>query len=184
MKSSIFHNWTRNTRDDAIMATKGEYVKLSHEFAGIGGDASFYKAQSETVISRRITSNAVRNLFYPPFCGSPHLHFVSACLFQPGPESCGACCVPHISLIGSSWEDLRACACSGIIAWDLGMGVSDLVFILCCLVLELILSVFSGFSGWRIILGSRSELDLGFPQEVALAGEDPFVPQCRAARQH
>ena len=44
-------------------------MKLSHEFAGIGGDASFYKAQSETVISRRVASNAVRNLFHPSFCG-------------------------------------------------------------------------------------------------------------------
>jgi hypothetical protein len=50
------------------MATKGEYLKLSHEFAGIGGDASFYKAQSETVVSRKIASNAVRNLFHPSFC--------------------------------------------------------------------------------------------------------------------
>lgn len=67
IKSSIFHNWTRDTRDDPIMATKGGYMKLSHEFAGIGGDASFYKAQSETVISRRIFPNAVRNLFHLPF---------------------------------------------------------------------------------------------------------------------
>lgn len=71
MKSSIFHNWTRDTRDDGIMATKGEYLKLSHEFAGIGGDASFYKAQSETLISRRIASNAVRNLSYLAFCRKP-----------------------------------------------------------------------------------------------------------------
>ena len=42
-------------------------MKLSHEFAGIGGDASFYKAQSETVISRKITSNAVRNSFHISF---------------------------------------------------------------------------------------------------------------------
>ena len=68
VKSSIFHNWTRDTRDDPIMATKGEYVKLSHELAGIGGDASFYKAQSETVISRKIASNTVRNSFHISFC--------------------------------------------------------------------------------------------------------------------
>ena len=43
-------------------------MKLSHEFAGLGGDASFYKAQSETVISRRIASNAVRNSFHISFC--------------------------------------------------------------------------------------------------------------------
>ena len=44
-------------------------MKLSHEFAGIGGDASFYKAQSETVVSRRIASNTVRNSFHLSFCG-------------------------------------------------------------------------------------------------------------------
>lgn len=80
-KSSIFHNWTRDTRDDPIMATKGGYVKLSHEFAGIGGDASFYKAQSETVISRRITSNAVRNSSHLSFCGKVFTSILAVLVF-------------------------------------------------------------------------------------------------------
>jgi len=84
-KSSIFHNWTRDTRDNPIMATKGEYVKLSHEFAGIGGDASFYKAQSETVISRKIASNAVRNSFHLSFCRRVLISIlVVLVLFDPG----------------------------------------------------------------------------------------------------
>ena len=123
MKSSIFHNWTRDTRDDPVMTTKGEYVKLSHEFAGIGGDASFYKAQSETVISRRIAASTVRNSFHLSFCGASHLHSDSVCLFRRGPESCGACSALLTSLIGSSWEGPQAYGCSGIIVWDLGTGV-------------------------------------------------------------
>ena len=105
------------------MATKGEYVKLSHELAGIGGDASFYKAQSETVISRKITSNAVRSSVHLSFVGGPHLHSGSACLFRRGPEYCGAYSAPPTSLIGSSLEDPRTCECSELIAWDLGTGV-------------------------------------------------------------
>ena len=124
IKSSIFHNWTRDTRDDPIMATKGEYMKLSHEFAGIGGDASFYKVQSETVISRRIASSTVRDSLHLPFVRAPHLHSASVCLFRLGPDCFGACFVPPTSPIGSSWVDPRTCGCSEIIAWDLGMGAS------------------------------------------------------------
>ena len=102
-------------------------MKLSHEFAGIGGDASFYKAQSETVISRRVASNAVRNLFHPLLWEVLTSIFVSACPFQLGPEFCGVYCALPTSLIGSSWEDPRVYACSEIIAWDLGMGVRDFV---------------------------------------------------------
>jgi hypothetical protein len=67
------------------MATKGEYTKLSHEFAGIGGDASFYKGQSETVISRRIASNAVRNSFHLSFCREVFISILSVfVLFDSG----------------------------------------------------------------------------------------------------
>lgn len=93
IKSSIFHNWMRDTRDDPIMATKGEYLKLSHEFAGIGGDASFYKAQSEAVISRRVTSNAVRNSF--------HLSFVEKSL-SPSWQ-----CLSFSTRAGVLWSLLR-----------------------------------------------------------------------------
>jgi len=70
------------------MATKGEYLKLSHEFAGIGGDASFYKAQSEAVISRRVASNAVRNSFHVSFCGEVFISIlVVFVLFNSGRSS-------------------------------------------------------------------------------------------------
>ena len=57
-------------------------MKLAHEFAGIGGDASFYKAQSETTVSRRISSNAVRNLFHPNFCGTSSSPFYQCLSFS------------------------------------------------------------------------------------------------------
>ena len=55
LKSSIFHSWIHDTRDDRIAATRGHYAKLYHEFAGLGGDASFYKTEAEGQISRPIT---------------------------------------------------------------------------------------------------------------------------------
>ena len=164
------------------MATKGEYVKLSHEFAGIGGDASFYKVQSETVISRRIASNAVCNLFHFSFVGRSHLRYGSVCLYQPGPESCGVCSAPPTSPIGSSLEDLRTCGCSEIIVWDLGTGVR-LVLHFHRLISGLTY-LYSGFPGWGTVLGCWSELDLRFPKEAGLASKDPFIPQCWAARQY
>ncbi|KZT22770.1 hypothetical protein NEOLEDRAFT_1137574 [Neolentinus lepideus HHB14362 ss-1] len=54
LKSSVLHSWTLDTRNDKMMATRGVYLKLFQELAGLGGDASFYKAEAETQCSRRI----------------------------------------------------------------------------------------------------------------------------------
>ncbi|KAH6900840.1 mitochondrial protein [Coprinopsis sp. MPI-PUGE-AT-0042] len=54
IKSAISHSYTLDTRDDKITATRGGYVKLFHEFAGLGGDASFYKTEAEGQVSRPI----------------------------------------------------------------------------------------------------------------------------------
>ncbi|EGO03411.1 hypothetical protein SERLA73DRAFT_83345 [Serpula lacrymans var. lacrymans S7.3] len=54
LKSSISHRWTRDTRDDKITATRGLYTKVFQEFAGLGGDAFFYKAEVEGQASRRV----------------------------------------------------------------------------------------------------------------------------------
>lgn len=53
-KSSITHNYVIDTRDDRIAATRGKYVKFYNEYAGLGGDASFYKTELEGQISRPI----------------------------------------------------------------------------------------------------------------------------------
>lgn len=55
LKSSIFHSFIYDTRDDKIAATQGAYTKLYHEFAGLGGDAHFYKAEAEAQGSRKLS---------------------------------------------------------------------------------------------------------------------------------
>lgn len=55
LKSSIFHSFIYDTRDDKIAATKGVYTKLYHEFAGLGGDACFYKTEAEAQGSRKFS---------------------------------------------------------------------------------------------------------------------------------
>ncbi|UZJ54647.1 hypothetical protein CBS101457_003967 [Exobasidium rhododendri] len=52
IKSSLSHQYTRETRDDAFTATQGSFVKFLQEWAGFGGDAQHYKAQVETQMSR------------------------------------------------------------------------------------------------------------------------------------
>ena len=54
LKSSISHTWTRDTRDDRMTATQGLYTKLFQEFAGLGGDASFYKVEADSQLSRSL----------------------------------------------------------------------------------------------------------------------------------
>ncbi|EGU11144.1 DEAD/DEAH box helicase domain protein [Rhodotorula toruloides ATCC 204091] len=54
VKSSISHTFTRDTRDDPFVATRGHYLRLRQEFAGLGGDAQFVKAEQEGSISRSL----------------------------------------------------------------------------------------------------------------------------------
>ncbi|KAI0634983.1 surface antigen-domain-containing protein [Trametes polyzona] len=54
IKSSVYHSWTRDTRDDRLLGTKGSYTKLFQEFAGPGGDASFYKTEAHGQFARSI----------------------------------------------------------------------------------------------------------------------------------
>lgn len=53
IKSSISHTFTHDTRDDSCMATCGRLIKSVCEFAGLGGDSQYVKAEVETQISRR-----------------------------------------------------------------------------------------------------------------------------------
>lgn len=82
VKSSISHTYTRDTRDDPFVATRGHYLRLrqvrddprgcaadvadrlliSQEYAGLGGDAQFVKAEQEGSISRSLGGGYVRLL--------------------------------------------------------------------------------------------------------------------------
>lgn len=64
VKSSVSHSWTRDTRDDRITATMGSYNKITHELAGLGGDASFYKAEAESQLSRQVLQGLVSCLLH------------------------------------------------------------------------------------------------------------------------
>ncbi|GAA5854270.1 hypothetical protein JCM5353_000195 [Sporobolomyces roseus] len=54
VKSAISHTFTRDTRDDPFIATRGFYLRLKQEYAGLGGDANFVKAEQEGSVSRSL----------------------------------------------------------------------------------------------------------------------------------
>lgn len=60
VKSSLFHSWTRDTRDDRLLGTRGSYAKLFQEFSGLGGDASFYKTEAHGQFARSLFPGLVR----------------------------------------------------------------------------------------------------------------------------
>ncbi|KAF8221118.1 hypothetical protein L208DRAFT_1455434 [Tricholoma matsutake] len=62
IKSALSHSYIIDTRDDRITATRGKYAKFFHEFAGLGGDASFYKTELEGQISRPVASGVTLSL--------------------------------------------------------------------------------------------------------------------------
>ena len=50
-KSSLFHTWTHDRRDNPILPTSGYYTRTSNELAGLGplaGDVAFFKSELET----------------------------------------------------------------------------------------------------------------------------------------
>ncbi|PLB36979.1 SAM complex subunit SAM50 [Aspergillus candidus] len=51
VKSSIFHSWTQDRRDNPLLPSRGYYAKAFNELAGLGplkGDVSFWKSEIET----------------------------------------------------------------------------------------------------------------------------------------
>lgn len=53
IKSSLFHTWTRDTRDHPTLGTRGVRAQLRHELAGLAGaGAGFYKAEGSLSASR------------------------------------------------------------------------------------------------------------------------------------
>ncbi|KAI0264616.1 surface antigen-domain-containing protein [Gloeopeniophorella convolvens] len=61
-KSALFHAWTRDTRDHAILGTRGARTALRHELAGLGGGAAFYKAEAELHVARRLAPGLLLSL--------------------------------------------------------------------------------------------------------------------------
>ena len=58
-KSSLFHTWTRDSRDHAVYGTGGVRAQFRHELAGLGGDTAFYKAEGGLQASRVLLPGVV-----------------------------------------------------------------------------------------------------------------------------
>ncbi|GAA6049158.1 hypothetical protein JCM3770_003283 [Rhodotorula araucariae] len=54
VKSALSHTFVRDTRDDPFVSTSGAFIKLKQEYAGLGGDAHYVKAEQEGSISRSL----------------------------------------------------------------------------------------------------------------------------------
>lgn len=74
-KSSLSHSYIVDTRDDRITASRGHYAKIFNEFAGLGGDASFFKTEVEGQISRPVHDGVVRLQHFL------HLSWIDAVIF-------------------------------------------------------------------------------------------------------
>lgn len=59
IKSALSHTWTRDTRDDSLFGTRGAYIKLVQELAGLGGDASFFKSEAHGQFARSLLPGVV-----------------------------------------------------------------------------------------------------------------------------
>lgn len=124
VKSSVSHSWTRDTRDDRFTATMGAYNKLTHELAGLGGDAAFYKVDAESQLARQVLPGLVRAPCSSlPECYSLRLFF-SHYPLRRGWAHCSAYMArKRCFQTASSLEDQRASACSARIAWGRGTDV-------------------------------------------------------------
>ncbi|KAJ7718585.1 bacterial surface antigen [Mycena maculata] len=54
VKSSISHTFVLDSRNDRLTPTRGFYLKVTHEAAGLSGDASFLKSETHGQVSRPI----------------------------------------------------------------------------------------------------------------------------------
>jgi outer membrane protein assembly factor BamA len=66
-KSSLFHTWTRDTRDHPTLGTRGVRTRLRQELAGLGGGVTFYKAEADLHASRVLHPGLVCYIFLEPF---------------------------------------------------------------------------------------------------------------------
>ncbi|CAG8465561.1 667_t:CDS:10 [Diversispora eburnea] len=51
LKSSLTHNFIRDRRDDIMLPSRGYYLRLFQEIAGLGGDVCFLKTETESQLN-------------------------------------------------------------------------------------------------------------------------------------
>ena len=59
LKSSFSHTFIHDTWDNSLMGTRGLYMKVFQEVAGLGGDAKFHKFEAEGQLSRSLFPGTV-----------------------------------------------------------------------------------------------------------------------------
>ena len=151
VKSAVSYTYTRDTRDDVTMGTKGTYTKMIwvrstpadqpikklnalhyciQEFAGLGGDAHYTKSESIWSASRLIGPGMVRHRSSLPT--NLRLNCDSTCVMRTRPyrwacvrERYGRCRIRRTSVIVSSSAGQPASACSRRTAWVLETEVRD-----------------------------------------------------------
>lgn len=57
LKSALALSWIRDTRDQAVFPTRGSLLKLVQEYAGLCGQANYFKTTFQSGISRRILNS-------------------------------------------------------------------------------------------------------------------------------
>ncbi|XP_060592599.1 sorting and assembly machinery component 50 homolog [Ruditapes philippinarum] len=62
MKSSVKHTFMRDSRDDPILPNEGSLLKLTQEYAGVGGNARFFKHDIEVQANKELVLNSVFQL--------------------------------------------------------------------------------------------------------------------------
>lgn len=62
IKSCLKHSYIRDTRDDAILPSEGTLFKLTQEFAGLGGNAQFFKNDVEYQVNKSLFLSTVLQL--------------------------------------------------------------------------------------------------------------------------
>jgi hypothetical protein len=136
-KSSLFHTWTRDTRDHPILGTRGARAQLRHEFAGIGGGATFYKAEGSLHASRVLRPGLVSQNFSPHSARIAHtpLFLRSSSRLVPAQVSCTHSVTATVSAsprrrypIVFNSAGRRTCGCSVRTASDRATAVRHSLF--------------------------------------------------------
>ncbi|KAF9949483.1 hypothetical protein BGZ65_007312 [Modicella reniformis] len=52
LKSALTHTLTHDTRDETLMPSTGHYVRIFHEYAGLGGDVNHVRKEVEAQVAR------------------------------------------------------------------------------------------------------------------------------------
>ena len=60
LKSAVSYTMEQDTRDDPLLATVGSFSSGKLEFAGLGGDTNFFKAEAQHVLPRTFGDGCVR----------------------------------------------------------------------------------------------------------------------------